>query len=515
MYWLPYLLLLFPLALVVLLAAGLLTSQLRGTAGEVFTVHACTLSTLGMIVCAAVMLFSNGGNTEIPNAVAWFSSGNVHFALAFASAGMPVWLSLLFSIILLLIYRFSASYLHAEAGFVRFFLFLAVLSLGLQLLLLSDAGLVAFVGWELAGLSSWVLIAYNFGRLQAAANATRVFLFQRAGDGAFLLGLVLMLLWTGSDRWSVLLAQAAALPELQVNLIATAFAGAAMVKSAQFPFTPWLFRAMEGPTPSSTVFYGALMVHAGVFLVIVLAPVFEHADIASALLLVAGALTTIFAWITGKTQTDIKSSQACATAGQIGLMFIACGLHWWDLALWHLCAHAVVRCYLFLTSQSILHNAHKLPVVPQDAPASWLKQLSLQQFWLDPFLDWLVLRPVKRLARDLSYFEVHVLDPLLGSPVPVVRRVSQALQKEEARIGARLDNDENSFAHGSGLAGKLTALVASLSHWFEERFILQGIGRDMISQGRRLGHAANRFELLLLRPRYLVMFVLITLLVAM
>lgn len=81
-------------------------------------------------------------------------------------------------------------------------------------------------------------------------------------------------------------------------------------------------------------------------------------------------------------------------------------------------------------------------------------------------------------------------------------------------MGANLTSEEDRFAQGSGLAGKLAEWTAALLHWFEYRFILRGIGRDSIRLGRRLGRAANRFELLLLRPRYLALFVLITLMVA-
>jgi hypothetical protein len=87
-------------------------------------------------------------------------------------------------------------------------------------------------------------------------------------------------------------------------------------------------------------------------------------------------------------------------------------------------------------------------------------------------------------------------------------------QWEEQKMGANLDSQEDSFAQGSGLAGKLAQWTAALLNWFEYHFILRGIGRDSIRLGRRLGHAANRFEQLLLQPRYLALFVLITLMVA-
>ena len=142
----------------------------------------------------------------------------------------------------------------------------------------------------------------------------------------------------------------------EATAIALCFAVAAFAKSAQLPFTPWLARAMEGPTPSSAVFYGAVMVHAGVYLVILLRPVFEHAPLAMAVVAIVGLMTAVYGFVVGLTQTDVKSSLIFATSGQLGLMFLECGLGFWQLAGWHLCAHAVVRGYQFLTAPSLMHN---------------------------------------------------------------------------------------------------------------------------------------------------------------
>jgi len=507
---------LLPLLAAILIGAGLLTGRLCRVEHEAFTAAVAQ----GSIYLAALLAMLLPGLTTgtVPvyaGGLTWFQSGEFSLDIAFAAGGMHTWLCVVFALVFVVVFRFAPQYMHREAGFHRFFFFLSLFAFAMFLLVLSASAVTTFVGWEVAGISSWCLIAYNYKRTQAAANATRVFLIQRAGDAGFLLGLTLMLLWLGNADWLSLRESAATLSTLQATLLALAFLLPACIKSAQFPFTPWLFRAMEGPTPSSTVFYGAVMVHAGVILLLLLQPVFERSLLAQILLVVIGALTALYGWLVGRSQTDIKSSLACATATQAGLMFLECGLGLWQLALWHLLAHAVVRCFLFLRSPSILHNAHNLPVPPQTAPAAWLKAASLQQFWLDPLLDWALLRPARRLAQDLTWFENQVLDPLMGTPAPVVRRMSSLLQQREGSIGARLDNEDDSFAQGSGLAGKLTEWVAVFSQWFEERFILQGVGRDMISLGRHLGHAANRFEQLLLRPRYLVVFILITLLVAM
>ena len=164
---------------------------------------------------------------------------------------------------------------------------------------------------------------------------------------------------------------------------------------------------MEGPTPSSAVFYGAVMVHAGVYLVILLSPIFEQAPLAMAMLALVGLTTALYGFVVGLTQTDVKSSLIFASSGQLGLMFLECGLGFWQLAAWHLSAHAVVRGYQFLTAPSLMHNLQgsDKQTTQRKIPA-WLYVASLQRFWLDPITDWALVRPVRGLAHDLSYFDI-------------------------------------------------------------------------------------------------------------
>ncbi|MEQ1530380.1 MAG: proton-conducting transporter membrane subunit, partial [Methylococcales bacterium] len=299
--------------------------------------------------------------------------------------------------------------------------------------------------------------------------------------------------------------------------IALCFAGAAFAKSAQLPFTPWLARAMEGPTPSSAVFYGAVMIHAGVFLLIQLQPLFEQAFLAMLLIALVGLATACYSFLVGLTQTDVKSSLLFAVSGQLGLMFLECGLGFWQLASWHLCAHAVVRTYQLLSAPSLMHNVQHNPIKPVGISLTsrpWLFVAALQRFWLDQMTDWALVKPILRLAHDLKFFDDRVIDRFMGAPAPAIRAVSSFAQLEEQALGARLDNEEDRFAQGSGLAGKLTQWTAALMHWFEEHMVLRGVGKGAIHFGRELGHFANIVEQFVLRPRYLVLFVLITLLVA-
>lgn len=513
---------LMPLSAAAVVGLGHLFGFIDGETGESLTADivgwAITMSCLlALVLLGADLLGKNTGAYTLGH---WLNSDTLDIPVNFITTGFHVRLAALFAVLLALVIRFSMNYMHREAGYHRFFFMLSLFSSAMLLLVLSGNAVGTFIGWEIAGLSSYFLIAYAYDRPVAAANATRVFVTNRIGDAGFILGIGLTYAWVGSINWNDLNAAAAQLSSGQVTAIALCFSVAAFAKSAQLPFTSWLGRAMEGPTPSSAVFYGAVMVHAGVYLIILLRPVFEYSTLAVAVLAVVGLITAVYSFVVGLTQTDVKSSLIFATSGQLGLMFLECGLGFWQLAGWHLCAHAVVRGYLFLTAPSLMHNVHGLSVDNSQRKASvgdtpaWRYVASVQRFWLDPMIDWALVKPVRGLAHDLSYFDDHIVDRVMGGAAPAIQAISSLAQLEEQIVGAKLDNDADKFAQGSGLAGKLTEWTAAILHWFEDRLVLRGIGKDTIKYGRQLGHIANKFEQSVLRPRYLVLFVLITLLVA-
>jgi len=479
-------------------------------------VTALSLSCLLSIVLY-LALFLGWTSAQTVQIADWLQSGKVNIAFSLQIRPFNLAVAALFSVLLWVVMRFAINYLHREAGFHRFAFLLNLFGSAMLLLVLSANALFTFVAWELAGVCSYLLIAYAYDRPVAAHNATRVFVTNRVGDGGFLLGIALALVWLGSADWAQINASSTELAGQDGNLLALCFALAACAKSAQVPFTPWLARAMEGPTPSSAVFYGGVMIHAGVFLLIQLQDLFEHAAVARAMLLAVGGATALYGYWVGLAQTDVKSAQAYAAAGQLGLMFAECGLGWWEMATWHMAAHAVVRCYLLLSAPSVLQVTGARPVKPvHPALSGWRLGFlaALQRGWLEPAVDAVLVKPVQGLGADMRYFDEQWVDPALGMPAPTIRAISSLAQWEERRMGANLESDEDSFAQGSGIAGKLAQWSAAVLNWFEYRFILSGIGRDSVRFGRRLGRAANRFERLLLKPRYLSLFVLIVLMAA-
>ena len=364
----------------------------------------------------------------------WLESKTLKIELSFITSGFNVVSAALFSIILVIITQFSTFYLHKEPGFVRYLFILSLFSCGMMLITLSGNAILTFIGWEMAGLCSYFLISFAYNRPVATINATRVFVTNRIGDACFILGIALTFYYIGTTSWSDLNSVDSELTLQAATIISICFAFAAFAKSAQLPFTPWLARAMEGPTPSSAVFYGSVMIHSGVFLIILLQPIFERAPYSMILLVVIGLMTAVYSFVVGLTQTDVKSSICFAITGQIGLMFVECGLGFWELASWHLCAHAIVRAYQVLSSPSLVFNGNRNPIRPVSqsiANHRWLYVTSLQRFWLDPIADRTLVRPIHGLGHDLDRFDNNVIDRAMGAPATSSRAISSLVKLEE------------------------------------------------------------------------------------
>lgn len=429
----------------------------------------------------------------------WFVAGTLPLPLGLTLDALSLSVATGVALIGAVVLRFSASYLHREPGFQRFFLALCLFLSGMLLIVLSGNAVLAFVGWELAGVSSWMLIGYAYERHTATENAGRAFLNNRIGDAGFLLGIALAAQWVGAVDWASI--HAARLDTLTTGMLTLGFVVAALAKSAQIPFAPWIARALEGPTPSSAVFYGAVMVHAGVYLLLRLEPLLVQVPALMSLIALMGGLTALYGWLSGLTQTDIKSSLMFSVTTQVGLMFLAIGLGLFTLAAVYMGLHALFRAWQFLASPGYMHAVDARPALR--AP-TWLAQAhllytaALQRFWLEPLLDALLVRPTLKIARDIRHLDEEVVSRLVGLP-PEARASALTLQGNVAEPVVR--------AHG--IAGALLVWSADHLDRFETRLLLQGK-----AQGggvfEALGQFLNAVESLLEKPRYLLLLVMAT-----
>ena len=487
---------LLPLLALAVVALRVLLGRAAGDAGEPLTARLCALAALGsLLLLLAIdllaLLYGAPGQRQLG---LWLAGGKWQGTVSFLLDPLALSVSTVAALIGWLAIRFAANYLHREPGFQRFFIILSLFLAGIQLVFLSGNGLLAFVGWEMCGVSSFLLIGYAWQRPLATGNALFAFVTNRGGDAGFLLGLGFAAAWLGSFEWPVLTADGQ-LPLVSARLLVLGFVVAALAKSAQLPFTPWITKALEGPTPSSAIFYGAVMVHAGVFLLLRLAPLLAQVPDVMFALAVIGALTALYAWLCGLVQTDVKSALIFATVFQVALMFVAIGLGWTTLATIHLCLHASWRAWQFLLAPSWLALTSGRPKPP---PAwlgrwQWLYNAALQRFWLDRLGIVLLARPTESFAHDLRGFEEKFIDRALGEPGH-----GQPLRAERPLIV------------GDGLPGRLLAALAEHLQVLETHLSLRGRGGAGERLLQRAGDYLRVVENLLEQPRYLIMAVVAT-----
>jgi hypothetical protein len=200
---------------------------------------------------------------------------------------------------------------------------------------------------------------------------------------------------------------------LQATLVCLLLLLAAAGKAAQVPFSGWLPRAMEGPTPSSAIFYGAISIHAGAYLLLRVQPLLARSLLASGLVIAIGLATAIHGTMTGRASADAKTSLAYASLTQVGLVFVEIGLGWKTIAVVHILGHAAVRTLQFLRAPSMLHDYHRMhsAVGGEFAPTGqhledlfprkwqlWLYRWSLDRGHFDTMLDGWAIHPLLRLS---------------------------------------------------------------------------------------------------------------------
>jgi NADH-quinone oxidoreductase subunit L len=370
---------------------------------------------------------------------AWSSSHEGGIAIEFLVDRLSLAFAALSAAIAGVVSAFSNRYLHRESGYNRYFVLLAMFVTGMLLVALAGNVEVLFVGWEFVGLSSALLVGFFHERPAPVSNAFRVFSVYRISDAAMLSAAVLLRHVAGTDSLSLLFgashaSSSAGLSGTNGTIIAILLIVAVAGKSALLPFSSWLPRAMEGPTPSSAVYYGSLSIHAGCFLLLRSAPLLEQAFAARLLAGALGAATAIFAGITTRVQSDVKSSLAYAALTQVGIIVVEIAIGWYTLAFIHLAGHACFRLLQFLSAPNVLHDLHGMQAAIGDRPspaAGYLEtvtsdrvrkrlfMIALERGFLDSILDRVVVDPFMRLARGLTRLDAWLCAAVMPARQPM------------------------------------------------------------------------------------------------
>ena len=322
---------------------------------------------LGMaVVILAAKIGSYGGETLTLN-FTWVDLHNVPLigplpiVLGVAVDNLTAVMLVVVTLISTLVHLFSIGYMHGDIRYSRYFAYLGFFSFSMLMIVLANNLFLLYVGWELVGISSYLLIGHWYEKKSASNAAIKAFLVNRVGDFGFFLGIAMLFMTfhTFGLREIFEGIGAGRLP-FESNWWLTAagvllFCGA-VGKSAQFPLHVWLPDAMEGPTPVSALIHAATMVAAGVYLVARIFPLMT----ADALLVVAyiGAITAFISATIAITQNDIKKVLAYSTISQLGYMIMGLGGGAYSAGCFHLVTHAMFKAGLFLGSGSIIHAMH-------------------------------------------------------------------------------------------------------------------------------------------------------------
>lgn len=375
-----------------------------------------------LVAVLAVRMISTETVAVTVNLGNWFEVGGYGFPLSLMVDRLSLPMVALTVVLAGLVGSFSIRYLHRDPGYFRFFLLMHLYAFGCLLLFTAGSLDLLVAGWEVVGITSVMLIAYFQYRREPVQNAIRVFGTYRVADICILLAVFLSHHWFGSGSWAVLFPgewpnAAHVITGPGMNFMALLLVFAACGKSSQGPFSGWLPRAMEGPTPSSAIFYGAISVHAGAYLVLRIEPLLQSAPVARWLLLFVGVTTAVLATLIHRTCADAKTGLAYASMTQLAVIFAEVSLGWTTLALLHTVGHAIVRTAQFLRAPSMLHDYHRLhaaagghlekvgeqydALVP--APVQvWLYSLGLERGRYDAIVDRFILQPLFRLSGLLG-----------------------------------------------------------------------------------------------------------------
>ncbi|MGV8900030.1 MAG: NADH-quinone oxidoreductase subunit L [Burkholderiaceae bacterium] len=388
----PNLLLVVPLApLVGSVIAGLFGTKFFGNLVGRTASHTVTI--LGVLIafalsCMILIDVINGDsfNGTIYN---WMTIAGLKFEIGFLIDSLTALMMCVVTFVSLMVHIYTIGYMKDDEGYNRFFSYISLFTFAMLMLVMSNNLLQLFFGWEAVGLVSYLLIGFWFKRPTATAASMKAFLVNRVGDFGFILGVGLLVAYTGSLNYEEIFAQKQELAKLLLPgtdwmLISVAciclFIGA-MGKSAQFPLHVWLPDSMEGPTPISALIHAATMVTAGIFMVARMSPLFELSDTALSFILIIGSITALFMGFLGVIQNDIKRIVAYSTLSQLGYMTVALGASAYSVAIFHVMTHAFFKALLFLAAGSVIIGMHHVQDIRQMGglrkymPITWITSL--------------------------------------------------------------------------------------------------------------------------------------------
>ena len=354
--------------------APLVGAMVAGFAGRAIGKKAThRVAILGVLVSLLASLWVmhdvSQGNTFNGALYSWAVIGKLKMEVGFLIDQLTAMMMVVVTFVSLMVHVYTIGYMEEDDGYQRFFAYISLFTFSMLMLVMSNNLLQLFFGWEAVGLVSYLLIGFWYTKPSAIYANLKAFMVNRVGDFGFVLGIGLLVAWTGSLDYAEIFAAASNLEKVTIQLIGDTpwslitvtciclFVGA-MGKSAQFPLHVWLPDSMEGPTPISALIHAATMVTAGIFMVSRMSPLYEMSEVALSFVMIIGAITAFFMGLMGIIQNDIKRVVAYSTLSQLGYMTVALGASAYSVAVFHLMTHAFFKALLFLGAGSVIIGMH-------------------------------------------------------------------------------------------------------------------------------------------------------------
>lgn len=351
--------------------SGLFREQIGRSGAHSITIALVMLSFV-LSLCVAKRYLFDGATPFNGDLYTWASGGDLFpyaFHVGFLIDSLTAIMLVIVTFVSMLVHLYSIGYMAEDDGYQRFFSYISLFTFAMLMLVTSNNFLQLFFGWEGVGLVSYLLIGFWYTKESAIESNMKAFLVNRVGDFGFILGIGLLLAYTGSLDFAEIFAKKAMLADSTISIfdgstwslvtvICLCLFVGAMGKSAQVPLHVWLPESMEGPTPISALIHAATMVTAGVFMIARMSPLFELSETALSVILIIGATGAFFTGLLGIVMNDIKRVVAYSTLSQLGYMMVAMGVSAYSAGIFHLATHACFKALLFLGAGSVIIGMH-------------------------------------------------------------------------------------------------------------------------------------------------------------
>ncbi len=319
------------------------------------------LAPLVVTILTFIVAFSIDTNESL-NVVAfqWVAIENFNINLAFTLDRLSAVMILFITFISTLIHIYTIGYMQDDDGYGKFFSYFNFFLGSMLILVLGSNPIVMFMGWELVGLASYLLIGFYYKDTENIKAANKAFIANRVGDFGFIIGISLLFISLNMPDFTFanIEANISLIDNDTLTIIGLLLFVGAMGKSAQVPLYVWLPDAMAGPTPVSALIHAATMVTAGVYMVARFGFLYNEIPDVGLFIATIGAISALFAAIIASYQSDIKKILAYSTMSQLGYMFIAVGLGAYSYGIFHVFTHAFFKALLFMGAGAVIVALH-------------------------------------------------------------------------------------------------------------------------------------------------------------